>query len=172
MPPEQMMGAKRVDSRADLYSLGVVLYECLAGRPPFLARNIRALSNLMAQNTCPLVNELRPEVPPELAALLVRLLRADPSERPQSSRVLCDELAALPREPPGRAVPRAARPASSALLPQRTLSIGEPVRAAAAPTAEQKPAQPEQKRAPRSTRPGRPRGTLVETIVPRSRKLS
>ncbi|HVZ37131.1 MAG TPA: serine/threonine-protein kinase [Polyangiaceae bacterium] len=165
MPPEQMMGAKRVDGRADLYSLGVVLYECLAGRPPFLARSIRALSNLMAQNTCPLVSELRPEVPPELAALLVRLLRANPKERPETARVLCDELAALLRDPLDHATPIAARPASSALQPQRTLSIGEPARAAAAPPPEQKPA-------PRSKRAPRPRGPLVETIIPRSRKLS
>ena len=46
MPPEQMMGAKRVDARADIYSLGVVLYQCLVGTPPFVAKSIPALSNI------------------------------------------------------------------------------------------------------------------------------
>src|SRR6185436_12760403 len=78
MPPEQMMGAKRVDVRADIYSLGVVLYQCLVGTPPFVAKSIPALSNMMAQNEYVRVSRIRPDAPAELDSILERTLRADP----------------------------------------------------------------------------------------------
>ena len=111
MPPEQMMGAKRVDVRADIYSLGVVLYQCLAGTPPFVAKSIPALSNMMAQNEYARVSQLRPDAPAELDAILERSLRADPSERYASVREFREDLLRLSRRS----------------LPQRTLSVGEPL---------------------------------------------
>jgi len=123
MPPEQMMGAKRVDVRADIYSLGVVLYQCLVGTPPFVAKSIPALSNMMAQNEYVRVTQLRPDAPPELDAILERSLRADPSERYAGVREFREDLLRLSRRS----------------LPQRTLSVGEALPARAPLQAERRP---------------------------------
>jgi serine/threonine protein kinase len=123
MPPEQMMGAKRVDVRADIYSLGVVLYQCLAGTPPFVAKSLPALSNMMAQNEYVRVSQLRPDAPAELDAILERSLRADPSERYAGVREFREDLLRLSRRS----------------LPQRTLSVGEALPAHAPLRAERRP---------------------------------
>ncbi len=90
--PEQVRDT-RVDHRADLYALGVVMYEMLAGKPPFQGESADvALRNMLAP--IPPVAAINPDVsvPPRLEAIVVRLLQKDPDARYQSASAL---LAAL-----------------------------------------------------------------------------
>ncbi|MFQ6028743.1 MAG: serine/threonine-protein kinase PknK, partial [Dehalococcoidia bacterium] len=91
MPPEQAMGGE-VTPRADLYSLGAMLYEMVTGRPPFLGDDSVAIIGQHI-NTPPVAPTWhRPECPRPLESLILRLLAKDPSERPESAS---DVLAAL-----------------------------------------------------------------------------
>ena len=91
MPPEQAMGGE-VTPRADLYSLGAMLYEMVTGRPPFLGDDSVAIIGQHI-NTPPVAPTWHNgQCPRPLEALILRLLAKDPSERPQSA---ADVLAAL-----------------------------------------------------------------------------
>ena len=91
MPPEQAMGGE-VTPRADLYSLGAMLYEMVTGRPPFLGDDSVAIIGQHI-NTPPVAPTWHNgQCPRPLEALILRLLAKDPSERPQSAS---DILAAL-----------------------------------------------------------------------------
>ncbi|MCS6912151.1 MAG: protein kinase, partial [Myxococcota bacterium] len=94
MAPEQCRGARDVDGRADVYSLGVVLFEVLCGRPPFLAESEGELVTMQLRDDPPRLRELQPDVPEELAALVHRLLEKDPRRRPTMAQV-ADELERL-----------------------------------------------------------------------------
>ncbi len=80
MAPEQAMGAT-VDFRADLYSVGVMFYEMLAGRPPFYAPNYVALMTQHIQNPPPDLGRFRPDLGPALASIVHRTLNKDPRQR-------------------------------------------------------------------------------------------
>jgi serine/threonine-protein kinase len=96
MSPEQVMG-KQLDQRSDLYSLGCVMYHCLAGVPPFLGET-RMATMLMQLNDAPVsLNEPgeEPFVPVEIEALMMKMLAKQPSERPQSMTALKDAMIAI-----------------------------------------------------------------------------
>lgn len=80
LAPEQVTGDD-VDPRTDLYALGVVLYECLAGTAPFRADTDAATALARLHQPPPHVNELNRTVPPELDALIHRLMAQNPDER-------------------------------------------------------------------------------------------
>ena len=85
MAPEQAVGDTGVDHRADLYALGVVAYELLAGAPPFRARTTHALIAAHLTETPAPITNASPGVPPAFAALVMRCLEKDPAARPQSA---------------------------------------------------------------------------------------
>ncbi|GMU51843.1 MAG: hypothetical protein AMXMBFR33_09890 [Candidatus Xenobia bacterium] len=90
--PEQSGLLKRpVDPRSDLYSLGVLLFECLSGRPPFTPSDPGELMRQHLVLVPPDLTRLVSEVSPILAAITARLLRKDPDERyPSASSLLAD----------------------------------------------------------------------------------
>ncbi len=103
MAPEQALGGA-VDSRSDLYSLGCMLYEMLAGRPPFVGENPFSVitQHLMTDPIAPSWH--RPEIPSALDALILRLLQKEPSHRTSSAtevREALSGLAVAPGRPAG-----------------------------------------------------------------------
>jgi serine/threonine-protein kinase len=85
MSPEQAEGAPDVDGRTDLYSLGVVLFESLAGRPPFSAASAAAVLDMHRHHAPPDVRSLRRDVPKPLAAAVARALVKARDKRWQSA---------------------------------------------------------------------------------------
>ncbi len=107
MAPEQAAGQGQVDHRADLYALGVVAYEMLAGVPPFAAPNIPAmLAAHLTRQAAPLT-EVRPAVPAELAAVVHRCLEKRPADRFQDATELVGALDRLVETTPRAGVPGA-----------------------------------------------------------------
>src|SRR2546428_3724737 len=86
MSPEQAAGAPDIDGRTDLYSLGVVLFETLAGRPPFSSPNAAAVLDMQQHQPAPDLLRVRPDVPPPLAAAIARALAKAREERWQDAR--------------------------------------------------------------------------------------
>ncbi len=101
MSPEQAAGAGQIDHRSDIYAFGVLAYEMLAGEPPFRSPTLAALLAAHLNRTPAPVSELRPAVPPELAALVMRCLEKHPADRPQSAGEIREALEALPTLTPG-----------------------------------------------------------------------
>lgn len=94
MSPEQL-SAGAVDARADIYSLGVVLFQALSAQLPHEAPSLGALLRKVASERAPDLRRLRPELPATLATLVSRMLATDPAARPARSREVADELAAI-----------------------------------------------------------------------------
>ena len=95
MSPEQITALQELDLRSDLYSLGCVLFECLAGQPPFTHRNEAMVLQLHLTQPAPDIRALRPEIPVELASGLARALTKTPEERWQSAAAMRDALTAV-----------------------------------------------------------------------------
>src|SRR5262245_37258772 len=92
MSPEQAAGDPSTDHRTDLYSLGVVAYEMLAGRPLFEATSAHALVTAhMTEQPAP-IDTHRKDVPAALAAVVMQCLAKDPAERPQTADVVLEKL--------------------------------------------------------------------------------
>jgi urea transport system substrate-binding protein len=94
MSPEQASGTE-VDGRADLFSLGCVLYTVLVGELPFPGKSVMAVMMSLANRNPPPVNQKNPTIPQAVADLVARLLEKDPAHRPQSARELIITLTAL-----------------------------------------------------------------------------
>jgi tetratricopeptide (TPR) repeat protein len=93
MAPEQVRGSKDVDARADVFSLGCVLFQCLTGRPPFAGEDlVSVLAKVLFEDAPALTSEL---LDPRLRYFVGRMLAKDKSKRPANGAEVAAELASL-----------------------------------------------------------------------------
>jgi tetratricopeptide (TPR) repeat protein len=95
MAPEQARAARTLDARADVFSLGCVMYECLTGRPPFSSDHETAVLAKILFEEPPRVRDSRQDVPEVLESLVLRMLDKEPLRRPRDAGALLVELSTL-----------------------------------------------------------------------------
>ena len=94
MAPEQAQGTD-VDHRCDLFSLGNLLYHLASGSPPFAGENLTATLIAVAQADCETIQQVCPDMQPELADLIMQLLQKDRDQRPRSATAVEQTLAGI-----------------------------------------------------------------------------
>jgi tetratricopeptide (TPR) repeat protein len=111
MSPEQARGERDLTPATDIFSLGCVLYECLAGAPPFFSAKPGVLLAKLLFDTAPPIRSVRSSVPERIEQLLQYLLARNPADRPRDAMALAeaiDALETMPDRTPPPAVPRPA----------------------------------------------------------------
>ncbi len=88
LSPEQVQRQK-IDHKTDIYSLGAILYECLAGKPPFYGENPEDIAASISNDTPPAITMYNPGVPAEIEDMIYRCMEKDPAQRPEN----CEEIA-------------------------------------------------------------------------------
>ncbi len=132
MAPEQVMGHD-VDKRADIYAMGVLTFEMLTGRLPFIGSNRMEVAYSTVNAPIPSAVKLNAALPDELDVLLAKVLAKDPAQRPQTVRELLAQMARLPQRRPVVAAAAAPAPASQGAVAVATVparpSANEPATA-------------------------------------------
>jgi len=95
LAPEMASPTRRADIRADIYSLGVVLYELLAGRLPFTSDDLAELARLHREAAPARLSGLAPDLPEEVVGLVHRMIAKSPLRRPRTPGDLIDDLVRL-----------------------------------------------------------------------------
>lgn len=90
MSPEQWRGAADIDARADVYALGILLYECLAGKPPF-SGNLYEVMRAHVENPVPPLPGTAPDIQ-AMSALVLAMLAKEREQRPANMRIVVDTL--------------------------------------------------------------------------------
>jgi serine/threonine-protein kinase len=95
MSPEQCLGS-RLDGRSDIYSIGIVLYEALVGKVPFVGENMIATIDMQIHRETPTFKEIRPDlyIPEKLEKVVLKALSKNPDDRQQTMHQLMKELQA------------------------------------------------------------------------------
>jgi serine/threonine-protein kinase len=123
MSPEQVAG-QAIDHRTDLFSLGVVLFEMLTGRPPFSASTPAALAIQIQQRSCPLLSAINRSLPAELDGIASRALATRLEDRYQSAATMAAELRAVAAALDVRSRSREPATVTSTALAPRRRSFG------------------------------------------------
>jgi eukaryotic-like serine/threonine-protein kinase len=143
MSPEQAAGSRDLDGRSDLYSLGCVLYEMLAGQPPFTGPTVESLLHQHLTAVAPNITAIRPAVPGWVAAAVQRALAKTPADRFSPVALFAEALAprdsaampaAAPAPPARRTVRLALLAGAAVVVAVGTLYLLLPARHATAPT--------------------------------------
>jgi serine/threonine-protein kinase len=99
MSPEQCAGDREIDGRSDLYSLGAVAYQMIAGAPPFTGGSTPSIMMKQVTETPVPLHERRPDVPNDLEQIVLRLLEKDPANRFTNGAALIAALDGAPLTP-------------------------------------------------------------------------
>ena len=128
MSPEQAAGDREIDGRSDIYSLGVVAYQMLAGELPFHAPTVPGILMKHITERAPLITDRRPDIPEDLAACVMRSLEKDPEDRWPTADALRRALEARSAtlHQPRRSSAPAARPPRPPAPPVRRPGTGDP----------------------------------------------
>jgi serine/threonine-protein kinase len=105
MAIEQLSGQRDLDARVDVYAMGVILYEAIAGDPPYVADSMSALAIRVLTTEPVHLAKLRPDLPDGLADLVMRAIARNRDERPRSMRALIEALRPYVARSVGLAVP-------------------------------------------------------------------
>lgn len=123
MAPEQARGERRLDARADVFSLGCVLFECLVGEPAFTGVHLMAVLARILFDEPPTVLEKQPSVPVALSRLVARMMAKNPDDRPIDGSAVAELLRGLhgrtsiiPEAPPSAALTQSEQRAVAAIL--------------------------------------------------------
>ncbi|HJL19433.1 MAG TPA: protein kinase, partial [Sandaracinaceae bacterium LLY-WYZ-13_1] len=156
MSPEQALRPQDVDARADLWSVGVMLYEIVCGSPPFEDENPHAVVLRSAAEPHAPLREVAPGIDPRLERLIDRCLAKDPSGRPADAAEVAAHLEAVLGDPSGGGF--LDRPVARAAIP-RPRTESPVLELAAAAHASSRPPEP-----PTGDPGGDPSGDLDETL--------